>query len=56
MYEKLNGKTCLAASNFIAYACEIGLMANPPGSHQKILFKNYFFADNYRGITLRYGH
>jgi hypothetical protein len=56
MYEKLDGKTCLAASNFVAYACNIGLMANPPGSHQKVFYKNFFFADNFRGITLRYAH
>lgn len=31
-------------------------MANPPGSHKQLIYDNMFFADNQRGITLRYAH
>lgn len=31
-------------------------MGNPPGSHIKVIYENGFFADNGRGITLRYAH
>ena len=31
-------------------------MANPPGSHKQLIYDNMFFADNKRGITLRYAH
>jgi len=40
----------------VGYASDIGLMANPPGQHTKLLYKDAFFADNGRGITLRYAH
>lgn len=56
MYEKLDGKQCLAAKGCIGYASEIGLMANMPGSHQRVEYSNMFFADNERGVTLRYAH
>lgn len=56
MYEKLDGQTCLGAKGIIAYASLIGLMANPPGSHTSLEYTEMFFADNHRGITLRYAH
>lgn len=31
-------------------------MANMPGSHQRVEYSNMFFADNHRGVTLRYAH
>ena len=56
MYEKLDGQTCLAAKGCIGYASEIGLMANTQGTHQRVEYSNMFFADNERGITLRYAN
>lgn len=56
MFQTLDGQTCLAASKFVTYSCEVGLMANPPGTHQRVMYNNLFFADNQRGITLRYAH
>lgn len=56
MYAKLPGKTCIAAKGAIGYASEIGLMANQPGSQTKLIYEKMFFADNRRGITLRYAH
>ena len=29
-------------------------MANMPGSHIKVIYSDMFFADNQRGVTLRY--
>jgi len=49
-------QTCLAASNLTGYASTIGLIANPPGTHTKIIYKNMFFVDNGRAFTLRYAH
>ena len=40
----------------VAYASQIGLMANYPGSHTKVIYEDTFFADNQRGITLRFAH
>ena len=31
-------------------------MANMPGSHTQIIYSDMFFADNERGVTLRYAH
>ena len=56
MYEKLDGQSCLAAKGAIGYASYIGLQANPPGSHTKLIYSDMFFTDNNRGITLRYAH
>lgn len=39
-----------------SYANEIGLMANMPGTHTQLIYEDGFFADNGRGITLRYAH
>lgn len=50
------GQTCIASGFLLGYASEIGLMAHPPSSQQKIIYKNVFFTDNGRGITLRYAH
>jgi hypothetical protein len=38
------------------YASTIGLMANPQGSHIQVIYKQMFFADNERGVTLRFAH
>jgi hypothetical protein len=46
----------LAISSVIAYACEVGVMANPNGPYSKILYQNLFLADNHLGISLRYGY
>ena len=56
MYEKIDGQVCLAAKGCIAYASSIGLLANMPGQHQRVEYSNMIFADNQRGITLRYAH
>ena len=31
-------------------------MANPPGTHTQLIYERMFFADNQRGVTLRYAH
>lgn len=31
-------------------------MANPTGIHQRMIYQDAFFADNQRGITLRFAH
>jgi hypothetical protein len=56
MYEKFPGQTCIGAKGFIGYASQIGLMANPPGSQTELRYEDMFFADNGRGVTLRYAH
>ena len=56
MYGTLDEETCLGASGAVGYASEIGLMANQPGSHTKLIYEKMFFTDNLRGITLRYAH
>ena len=56
MYEKIDGQTCIGARSITAYSSYIGLMANPPGSHVELRYDDMFFADNHRGITLRYAH
>ena len=56
MYETLDGEECLGASKMTAYASEIGLTANMPGTHTELIYDGGFFADNGRGITLRYAH
>lgn len=56
MFEKIDLQTCLAIKGGIAYASEIGLQVNMPGTHTKVIYDGFFFADNERGITLRYAH
>lgn len=56
MYERLSGTDCVFASRFVGYASQIGLMANPPGSYDRLEYDQMIFADNQRGITLRYAH
>lgn len=46
MFEKIDGQTCLAIKGGIAYASEIGLQVNMPGSHTKVIYDGFFFADN----------
>jgi hypothetical protein len=31
-------------------------MANMPGTHTQVIYSDMFFADNERGVTLRYGN
>jgi hypothetical protein len=56
MIDRLPGESCIGASGLIGYASEIGLMANPPGDQTSLIYKDMFFADCERGITLRYAH
>lgn len=56
MYETVDGQTCLGAKGAIGYASQIGLMANQPGSHIKLIYEEMIFTDNNRGVTLRYAH
>lgn len=56
MFNKLEGFECVGASKLIGYANEIGLMANPTLPLTKMIYQDVIFADNERGITLRYGH
>lgn len=56
MYERLENQDCLAASGAIGYASQVGLNANFPGKHTKVIYEKMMFADNRRGITLRYAH
>lgn len=46
----------MAASKLVGYANLIGLMANPTTTATKMIYQDVIFADNERGITLRYGH
>lgn len=46
MFEKIDGQACLAIKGGIAYASEIGLQVNMPGSHTKVIYDGFFFADN----------
>ena len=55
-YDKLNVEECLLASKIVDYSSYIGLMANPPDTFPILIYDQMFFADNHRGITLRYAH
>ena len=56
MYERISGPKCIFASRIVAYSSFIGLMANPTGTYDKLIYDKMFFADNKRAITLRYAH
>ena len=52
----LNGNgSCLAAQTLYAYACTVGVMANPPNT-TRLQYSNLMLADNKRGLTLRNGY
>lgn len=56
MYERYPDPQCIGATRMVGYASEIGLMANPTGAHIEIKYTKALFADNQRGVTLRYAH
>lgn len=52
----LNGNaSCLAAQTLRAYACTVGIMANPPNT-TRLQYSNLMLADNQRGLILRNGY
>lgn len=56
MLGQLHDQQCIGSAGLFGYASLIGLMANPPGSHTRLIYTNMIFTDNERGITLRFAH
>ena len=52
----LAGQTCIGTTGLNGYASVIGFIANPPGMHIRVEYDNFFFVDNQRAISLKYGH
>ena len=56
MYQPNDGFQCIGAAGAIAYACEVGLLANLEGTHTDVTYDKIMVTDSGRGITLRYAH
>jgi hypothetical protein len=50
----MDNQPCVGASGLTAYATQIALTANAPGTQTQLIYQNMFFTDSGRGLGMKF--